>query len=51
VEETANTLNYFVAGYSIIFTIMLGYVVSLIIRWKNLKQEDQLLADLKDKDA
>jgi len=44
-DSTINTVNYFIAGYVIIFGSIIGYVVSLIIRWKNLKEEESILLD------
>lgn len=44
-DSTINTVNYFIAGYVIIFGSIIGYVVSLIIRWKNLKEEESILMD------
>jgi uncharacterized Tic20 family protein len=44
-ESTLNTVNYFIAGYVVIFGSIIGYVVSLFIRWKNLKEEQEILTD------
>ncbi len=44
-NSTINTLNYFIAGYVVIFGSIIGYVVSLYVRWKNLKQEEEILND------
>lgn len=49
-EEPANTVSYFAAGYAVIFGIMLIYLVSLIVRWRNLRQEEQILAELEKKE-
>jgi hypothetical protein len=48
-NSTINTLNYFIAGYIVIFGSIIGYVVSLFVRWKNLKQEEEILSDSVDK--
>lgn len=45
-EETANTLSYFTAGYAVILGIMLAYLVSLIVRWRNLREEEKILSTL-----
>ena len=45
-DAPANTLSYFVAGYVVIFVIMLIYLASLIVRWRNLVQDEKMLADL-----
>jgi hypothetical protein len=34
----------------VIFGIMLIYLVSLIVRWRNLRQEEQILAELEKKE-
>ncbi len=47
--ETLETTNYMVAGYGIIFGVMLVYLVSLFVRWRNLKQDAALLQELEDK--
>ena len=44
-NSTINTINYFIAGYIVIFGSLIGYVISLIIRWKNLKEEESILKD------
>lgn len=47
--ETLETTNYMIAGYAVIFGVMLLYLVSLFVRWRNLKQDVQLLEELEDK--
>ncbi|MDO9085589.1 MAG: hypothetical protein Q7U53_05200 [Anaerolineaceae bacterium] len=47
-NTTLNTVNYFIAGYVVIFGSIIGYVISLLIRWKNLKQEEEILTDSTD---
>ncbi len=42
----ANTLGYFIAGYTVIFGTMLVYLVSLVVRHRNLMQEKRMLEDL-----
>jgi len=48
-EGPANTLNYFIAGYVVIFGIMAAYVISLVVRWNNLKQDAAVLEELEKK--
>ena len=43
---TANTTNYYIAGYVVFFLVMTLYLASLVIRYRNLKQEFDLLNDL-----
>ena len=44
-ESTLNTVNYLIAGYVVIFGTIFGYIISLFVRWKNLKQEQEILND------
>lgn len=39
----ANTTNYMIAGYIVIFGVILLYMLSLVIRQRNLKQELEIL--------
>ena len=48
-DGPANTLNYMLMGYGVIFGIMFLYLASLVIRWRNLKQDEQMLEDLDKK--
>ncbi|HEY4693028.1 MAG TPA: hypothetical protein VIH16_06290 [Bellilinea sp.] len=50
-EGPANTVNYFVAGYAVIFGVLGFYLVSLIVRWRNLKQDESMLAELEKKES
>ncbi len=43
----AQTLNYMIAGYTVIFGVMIAYIASLIIRWQRLRREQSYLEDLK----
>ncbi|WP_236709945.1 hypothetical protein [Longilinea arvoryzae] len=49
-EGPADTLTYMIAGYAVIFGVMLIYLVSLILRWKNLRKDIEVLKDLEKKD-
>ena len=42
-EGPANTLNYMIAGYAVIFTVNIVYLASLVVRWRNLRQDEELL--------
>jgi hypothetical protein len=44
-DEPLNTINYFIAGFVVIFGSIVGYIISLIVRWKNLKQDVEVLQD------
>ena len=44
-DAPANTLNYMIAGYVVIFGVMLLYLISLSIRRRNLSQDLEILED------
>lgn len=48
-EATPDTSPYMIAGYIVIFGVMLIYLVSLAIRSRNLKQDLEVLQDLEQK--
>jgi hypothetical protein len=39
----AETTNYMLAGYIVIFGAMALYLVSLVVRWRRLKQDEEML--------
>jgi CcmD family protein len=41
-DEPAQTVNYFIAGYSVIFIGLFSYIFSMYFRWKKLKSEKKL---------
>ena len=45
-QAPAQTTNYMVAGYAVIFSIMFLYVLSLVLRTRRLKQELQMIEEL-----
>ncbi len=47
-EGPAQTTGYMLAGYAVIFGVMLIYVISLFVRQRNLKQDIELLEDVKE---
>ncbi len=47
-QGPADTLNYMIAGYAVIFTIMIIYLASLVIRWRNLRQDKEMLEHLEE---
>lgn len=49
--ETAETFNYFIAGYAVIFGLSIGYVLYLLSKWKALKAEYQELVQESEQDA
>jgi len=46
VQGPANTLNYMIAGYAVIFSVMFIYLGSLVVRWRNLRQDEDMLEQL-----
>ena len=48
-EGPADTLNYMIAGYAVIFGVMLVYLVSLVVRWRNLRQDEEMIEQLEQK--
>ena len=49
-NSTIDTLSYFIAGYVVIFGSIIGYVISLYVRWKNFKQEEEILNESVEQD-
>lgn len=49
-EGPADTLSYLIAGYAVIFGVMLLYLASLAIRTRNLKQDLDVLEDLQEEE-
>jgi CcmD family protein len=45
-QAPAETTRYLIAGYTVIFGIMLLYVVSLVVRSRSLKREIENLKQL-----
>ena len=45
-QAPAETTRYLVAGYTVIFGIMSLYIISLIVRTRNLKRQLELLKEL-----
>ncbi len=45
-EQPLNTINYFIAGFAVIFGAIAIYIASLAIRWRNLKNEDDILKEV-----
>jgi len=45
-EGPANTLNYMIAGYAVFFTAMIFYLASLLMRYRNLKQDLEVLEEI-----
>jgi hypothetical protein len=46
----AETTRYMVAGYSVIFSVMFLYIISLFIRHRNLKRDLEILNEMEAKE-
>ncbi len=45
-QAPAETTNYMIAGYAVIFSIMLIYTVSIFLRRRNVQRDLQTLSEL-----
>ncbi len=45
-EAPANTTTYMIAGYAIIFGVMLLYIISLYLRNRNLERDLEVLQEI-----
>ena len=44
----ADTLNYMIAGYAVFFFVLIAYIVSLVLRWRSLRQDEAMLAQIEE---
>jgi hypothetical protein len=49
-EAPADTFNYMVLGFGVIFTIMGIFIASLVVRFRNLNRDLKLIDDIDDKE-
>jgi len=49
-DAPANTTTYMIAGYAVIFGLMLIYLISLSVRRRNLQQDAEIPESLENKD-
>ena len=49
-DGPANTTSYMIAGYAVIFGMILIYIISLYVRQKNLLQDLEVLQELEDQE-
>ena len=47
-QAPAQTSGYMIAGYAVIFGVMATYLVSLIVRRRNLKQDLEMLEQIQE---
>ena len=45
-EGPANTTNFMIAGYAVIFGVMLIYLISLMVRQRNLQKDLEVLEEI-----
>jgi hypothetical protein len=45
-EGPADTTGYMIAGYAIIFGVMLLYLISLLVRQRNLQKDMEVLEEI-----
>ena len=45
-DAPANTLNYMIAGFVVFFSITAIYLVSLVLRWRAVRRDLELLESL-----
>jgi hypothetical protein len=50
-EGPADTTNYMIAGYAVILGTMGLYIISLIVRFRSLRQDERLLDEMDAKGA
>ena len=48
--EYATSIKYMLAGYAVILVVLAIYLVSLIVRWRNLKRNFQTLKEIQKAD-
>jgi len=46
-DATPNTSSYMIAGYTIFFIVMAIYLISFLVRTRNLKQDMSMLESMK----
>jgi hypothetical protein len=49
-QAPAETTRYMLAGYSVMFGVLLIYLISLIVRNRNLKRDLEILNELEQKE-
>ncbi len=45
-EGPADTTSYMIAGYAVIFGVMLFYLISLLVRQRNLQKDLEVLEEI-----
>ncbi len=47
-QGPADTLNYMIAGYVVIFVILIIYLISLVVRWRSLRRDEEMLEQIEE---
>jgi CHASE1-domain containing sensor protein len=47
----ATSIKYMLAGYGVILSVLIIYLVSLFVRFRNLKRDIQMLEEIRKKPA
>jgi hypothetical protein len=50
-DTIPNTVNYMIAGYTVIFLALALYLASLVIRNRNAKRDLEMLEDIEKQEA
>lgn len=49
-QAPAETTRYMIAGYSVIFSIILLYIISIFVRRRNLDRDLKMLSEMESKE-
>ena len=49
-DVTPNTINFMILGYAVIYGVIALYLVSLMVRFRNLRQDEKTLDELEKKE-
>ena len=49
-DVTPDTVNFMILGYAVIFGVMALYLVSLVVRFRSLRQDEKTLDELDKKE-
>jgi hypothetical protein len=49
-DVTPDTINFMLLGFSVIYGVIALYLVSLLVRFRNLRQDERTLDELEKKE-
>jgi hypothetical protein len=49
-QAPAETTRYMIAGYAVIFSVMFLYIISIVVRRRNLKRDMEILNEIEQKE-